>query len=156
MDDVEVNEFEESGLTEGESIEEILEPEATPNSEPAPEEPAEEKTVKTATAKPKKATKPTKAALKAKKATKPAKVHKPATKKSEKGAPGRISSLTGLKLFKVASEKMDAKVREASRRGQTLAGIKNGMKYETFVEGGGDKGDLAKLIITGHIEAREN
>lgn len=74
--------------------------------------------------------------------------------KAEGAAVGRKPMFEGLKLFKVEPSDKLHKVRETSRRGETFKSIRDGMKFETFVENGGNTSDLNILVKNGNVEAR--
>lgn len=71
--------------------------------------------------------------------------------KAKEPRKGRPSANAGQKIFKITPEGL----RSNSRRLQTYKGIRQGMSYEAFVDGGGIVNDLKALIRGSRVELRE-
>lgn len=89
------------------------------------------------------------------KAKKPAAKKAPAAKKpAAKKAPAKRSSgLEGKRLFKTGLREK-GKGHKNSRRAQTYALIKKGMKYEAAIEAGAHKDDIARMLYDNQLEAK--
>ena len=61
---------------------------------------------------------------------------------------GRPSANAGKKILKLSSEGL----RGSSRRLATYKGIRQGMSYEAFVDGGGSVVDLKALVAGGKVK----
>ena len=93
-------------------------------------------------------------APKGKKATaKKGMIKKPAAKKTPAGRSGRISDLTGKKLYKTGTREK-GKGHADSRRARSYALIKKGMKYEAALAAGVHKDDIARMLYDKQLEAK--
>ncbi len=107
--------------------------------------------VTTETAAPKKKAATPKKKAAAKKAAAPKKAA-PKKAAAESGR-GRPSPFVGKKLYKTENPN-GYKLREGSNRSGYFDMIRNGMKYETYLEGGGDPGSLKLFVDNKLVEAR--
>lgn len=84
----------------------------------------------------------------------PAKKAPAAKKPAAKKAPAKRSSgLEGKKLFKTGLREK-GKGHKNSRRAQTYALIKKGMKYEAAIAAGAHKDDIARMLYDNQLEAK--